>query len=184
MPPASWRQTAGRANATSAILTLLYGCGLRISEALGLRRGRGAIGRDAGGHRQRQQATARPGLAGSARSGRRLSRRLPLCADGRTGRSLSAPEAGRSTRASCSGRWRRSAGISASPRPRPRMPCGTALRPIFSAPAAICARSRNCWVTPVCRRRSAIPAVETERLLAIYDAAHPRAQLARGDQTR
>ena len=27
-------------------------------------------------------------------------------------------------------------------------------------------------------------AVETERLLAIYDAAHPRARLARGDQTR
>src|SRR5580700_633531 len=37
------------------------------------------------------------------------------------------------------------------------MGCGTVLPRTCSAAVAICGQSRNCWGTPACRRRSAIP---------------------------
>ena len=40
---------------------------------------------------------------------------------------------------------------------RPHTRCGIPSRRTYLPTAAICARSRTCWVMPACRRRSAIP---------------------------
>ena len=190
MPPAAVDAVGGLATdgwqgkRDIAILTLALW--LRSAPVRGARpqARRGAAERDAGDHRQRQQAAAAAGPAGGARSGRRLPRRLPPCAGGGRAALCRRPRraAQPAPRAAPDGSGARR--ISAFPKPRPRMPCGTALRRIFSAPAAICARSRNCWATPACRRRSATPRSRPSASSPIYDAAHPRARLARGDQTR
>ena len=142
--------------------------------------GRGAAGRDAGDHRQGRQTAPGPGFAGRARSGCRLPRRLPVHADQGRPALCRRPRRAAQPAASCSGKWRRCAAFSGSRKPRPRTPCGTALRPIFSAPAAICAQFRNCWVTPACRRPSAIlrsrPSVSSPSTTPRIPASRPAAE--------
>ena len=63
----------------AAVLALLYGSGLRISEALGLKRQDfGTAPRRHHRHRQRPQAAHGAGAAAGAETGRRLCRALPL----------------------------------------------------------------------------------------------------------
>src|SRR5262249_51500971 len=63
-----------------AVLALLYGCGLRLSEALGLTRSEARPGQLLAITRQGRQAAPAGGLAGGAAGGCRLSRRLPSSA--------------------------------------------------------------------------------------------------------
>ena len=62
----------------AAVLGLLYGAGLRISEALGLKRGNVGSGRRHHRDRQRPQAAHGPGAAAGAEAHCRLRRALPL----------------------------------------------------------------------------------------------------------
>ena len=64
----------------TALLTLLYGCGLRLGEALSLTRADVKAARGGPPHRHRQGAQAARGAGAGDRGGRprRLSRRLPL----------------------------------------------------------------------------------------------------------
>ena len=142
----------------AAVLALLYGSGLRISEALGLKRKDVAKAPDVitvtgKGNKQRMV----PVLPQVLPADRRLSRALPL----RSGRRRSAVRrrpwrpavaAHRATRhgAPCAAR-------SACPTPRRRTRCGTPSPRISWRAAAICAPSRNCSVTPRCRPRRSIP---------------------------
>ncbi len=140
-----------------AVLTLLYGCGLRIAEAIGLNR------RDAPeaetmvitGKGDKQRLVPVLPIVRQAIGG--LSRGLP--APARPGRSAVRRRARRagSTRAR-SRRWSRScAACSVCPSRRPRTRCATPSPPTCSPAAATCARSRSCSATPACRPPSATP---------------------------
>jgi len=165
-----------------AILTLLYGCGLRLSEALGLRRGEAPLNEmlvvTGKGSKQRllpvlpavreavadylaacPHAPADGPLFVGARGGPlnpRLVQRQMEAVRGYLGLPESAtPHALRHSFATH------------------LLGAGGDLRAIqeLLGHASLSTTQRY-------------TAVETERLLAIYDAAHPRARLARGDQTR
>ena len=80
----------------AAVLTLLYGCGLRISEALDSDAGRCARRRDgAAHHRQGQQDPARAADAGRCRSGRKYRAALPLSSRRGDARCFAAPRGGK-----------------------------------------------------------------------------------------
>ena len=159
----------------AAVLALLYGSGLRISEALGLKRkafparGRGDVITVTGkGNKTRMV----PVLAQVADLIAEYAALCPyeLPADGPL--FVGAKEA-RSRRASSSSPWRGCAARSACRRPRRRMRCAFLRHPSLGArrrPRA----SRSCSATPRCRRRRST-AVDTERLLEAYRNAHPRA---------
>ena len=143
----------------AAVLTLLYGCGLRISEALGLTPADLAGERDA-----RLRVTGKGGktrlvpVLPRAPGGRGIPAALPLPSRsegplfrGARGGPLQAGDrAARDAQAALA--------RSTCPRRRRRMPCATPSPPICSAAAAICAPSRNCSAMPACRRRRSIPA--------------------------
>ena len=161
----------------AAVLALLYGSGLRISEALGLKRkdfsapGRAdAITVTGKGNKRRMV----PVLAQVADL---VAEYVALCPYGRppTGRCSSAPRAARCRRASCSSPWRGCAARSGCRTARPRTRCGIRSPPICWRAAAICARSRSCSATPRCRPRRSIRRSIRERLLEVYRSAHPRA---------
>ena len=144
----------------AAVLALLYGSGLRISEALGLKRkevpapGKGdAITVTGKGNKQRMV----PVLPQVLGADRRLREALSLRSAGRRRRCSSARAAARCRRASCSWRWRGCAARSACRRPRRRMRCGIRSRRICWHAAATCARSRSCSATPRSRPRRSIP---------------------------
>jgi site-specific recombinase XerC len=130
----------------AAVLTLLYGSGLRISEALGLKRGDVDGARDAitvmgKGRKQRMVPVLAQALT--------ISRQI--------GRCLSAPRAGRCRRVWFSSRWRGCAARSACRRRRRRMRCGIPSPRIFWRAAAICAPSRSFSATRRCPRRRSTP---------------------------
>jgi integrase/recombinase XerC len=157
-----------------AVLTLLWGCGLRISEGLSLSR-RDAPLADSlritgkGGKtrivpvldivRQRIDAylAALPFALGPDDALFRARRGGPL-----------SPRHVQATMQTLRGR------LGLSDRATPH-----ALRHSFAthlwAPAPTCDRSRTCWATPRCRRPSATTQVDAAGLLAAYGKAHPRA---------
>ena len=144
----------------AAVLALLYGSGLRISEALGLTRrrcaapGKGdAITVTGKGNKTRMVPVLPQVLAARSPT---MSRSAPtICRP--TGRCSSAPRAARCRRASSSSPWSGCAARSACPTPRRRMRCAIPSRRICWRAAATCARSRNCSATPRSRPRRSIP---------------------------
>ena len=140
----------------AAVLALLYGSGLRISEALGLKRtdfgARDTITVTGKGRKQRMVPVL-------PQVGKLVADYVALCPYDLPDRARcsSAPRAGRLRPASFSSPWRGCAARSALPRRRRRMRCGTPSPRTFSRAAAICARSRNCSATPRCRRRRSTP---------------------------
>ena len=141
----------------TAVLMLLYGCGLRISEALGLTRADAPTGSV-----EPSASSAKAGASGSCRCcrraarGRSLCRDLPLRAWRRPSRSSAARAAGRFRRASSSSRRSGCEARSGSKRASRRMRSAIPSRRTSSAAAAICGRSRSCSATPACRRRRSI----------------------------
>jgi integrase/recombinase XerC len=122
----------------AAVLTLLYGCGLRISEALGLKGMELSSSRDGV-----LRITGKGGRQGWCRCCRSPCRRSPnIAASVRTtsirkGCSFAARAAGRSIRRSSSARWRNCARRSTFRTRRRRTRCATPSPPICSAAAAI-----------------------------------------------
>ena len=151
LAPGGWQ---GKRDA--AVLSLLYGCGLRVSEALGLSARRGAGGRHADDHRQGRQAAPAAGPAGGARGDRRLSRGLPHPLD-RAGPLFVGARGGRLGPRHVQRQMAALRGVLGLPETATRMRCGTVSRPISWPAAAICGQSRNCSAMPACRRRSATP---------------------------
>ena len=161
----------------AAVLTLLYGSGLRISEALGLAGGDVATLRDA--------VLRVTGKGGKTRLVPVLPVALEAVAEYRAlcPYHLEPEEPAvprrprRAAQPAIVQREMREAALARStcPTRRRRMRCATPSPPICSAAAATCAPSRNCSATPACRRRRSIPASTPTRLLEIYASAHPRA---------
>lgn len=145
----------------AALLTLLYGAGLRIGEALGL--DRRALADDAAatsslivtgkGRRQRMV----PVLPVVARALAAYIKPAPLHSlqDRPCSAALAASVCSKASFRRgcviCAERW-------ACLRRQRLTPCGTASLPICSATAPTYARSRSCSVTPACPRPRAIPA--------------------------
>ena len=153
------RSRNGSSARDTAVLALLYGSGLRISEALSLAaQGRAdQRPRHAARHGQGRQDAGGAGAADRARGGRALSRALPDASSAPTIRCSSARAASSSARASSSSGSRGRAPRSGCRRRRRRMRSATPSPRICSAPAPICARSRSCSATRASRPRKAIP---------------------------
>ena len=142
----------------TALFVLLYGCGLRIAEALALNvRDAPLPGSDAHAARGRQgqQGADRAGAAGGARGYRRVAG-AASGSGSRTARCSSGLAAGGWIRPWRSGRCGCSGGCTGCRSMRRRMRCGIRSRRICWRAGLICARSRICWGTPACRPRSAI----------------------------
>ena len=141
----------------AAVLGLLYGCGLRISEALGLKRadfgGRDVLTVMGKGRKERMVPLIPPGT----KAGRRLYRAVPVRSAGtrpavRRRQRRPAVAAPHSARHGAAARRARPAGNGDAARAAPF------LRHASAWPAAAtCARSRNCSATLRCRRRRSIP---------------------------
>ena len=134
---------------------LLYGCGLRISEALGLKRGDAPIGatdaiRVVGKGGRERIVPVLPAVRRAVESLYRARARSRLS---RTSRSFAARAAGRSRRGSCSSRSRGCAARSGLRRASRRMRSAIPSPRISSAAAATSAQSRSFSATPACRRR-------------------------------
>ena len=174
----------------AAVLTLLYGSGLRISEALGLAAADLAGERDAVIRVTGKGGKTRLGAGAADRPQGR--RRIPAAL----------PVPSRSARPAVSRRARRAAAAgdhpardaqaarrrSICPIRRRRMRCAIPSPRICSAAAAICAPSRNCSAMPACRRRRSIPAStptgcskSTSGRIRAPDTVQPRDNLARAD---
>jgi integrase/recombinase XerC len=139
----------------AAVLSLLYGAGLRISEALGLQRrdapvqGIDMVTVTGKGGKMRSV----PVIPAIQRAVGSICNSAPMRSRPK-GRFSSARAAGRSRPASFSLPWKSCAVRWACPTaPRP-MPCATPSRRISSPKAATCAASRSSWAMPRSRRRS------------------------------
>ncbi len=142
----------------AAVLGLLYGCGLRIGEALGLRRGDAPVGgRDAvtvlGKGGKLRQAPVIPQVSALVQAYLdqcpwRLPAEGPLFVGAR---------GGRCRRASSSSPWSACAARSACRTARRRTRCGIPSPRICWGAAATCAASRSCSATPRWRRRRSTP---------------------------
>ena len=161
----------------TAVLALLYGSGLRISEALSLQpQGRAdQRPRHAARDGQGQQDAGGAGAADRARGGRALSRALSAASSARRSavrrrarQAALAPHHPAQDRAARAPR-------SACRRRRRRMRCAIPSPRICLAPAPICARSRSCSATPACRPRRAIPRSTARICSRPTTSAHPRA---------
>jgi len=166
-----------------AILTLLYGCGLRLSEALGLRRGEAPLSEmlvvTGKGSKQRLLPVlpvVREAVADYlAACPHALAADGPLFVGARGG-PLNPRLVQRQMQA-----VRGYLGLPESSTPHAlRHSFATHLLGAGGDLRAIQELLGHASLSTTQR----YTAVETERLLAIYDAAHPRARLARGDQTR
>jgi site-specific recombinase XerC len=129
----------------AAVLALLYGAGLRISEALGIKRQDAPVGDI--------DAVTVMGKGGKVRSVPVIPPVRRAVEDYIAGRFSSAPKAGRSRRASSSSRWRDCAAPSGCPIRRLPMPCVIRLRRTFWSGAESCAPFRSCSATPRSRPR-------------------------------
>ena len=165
-----------------AILTLLYGCGLRLSEALGLSRGEAPLSEmlvvTGKGRKQRLLPVlpaVRAAVADSlAACPHALARDGPLFVGARGG-PLNPRIVQRQMEA-----VRGHLGLPESATPHAlRHSFATHLLGAGGDLRAIQELLGHASLSTTQRYTS----VETERLLAIYDAAHPRARLARDDQT-
>jgi hypothetical protein len=137
-----------------AVLTLLWGCGLRISEGLSL---------------TRRDAPLADSLRITGKGGK--TRIVPVLdivreridaylaalpfALGPTIRCSAPSAAGRCRRATSRPRCRTCAAAWACRTAPRRTPCATRSPPTCWGPARTCARSRTCWATPRCRPPSA-----------------------------
>ena len=161
----------------AAVLALLYGSGLRISEALSLKRKESpesdAITVTGKGNKTRMV----PVLPQVDESIAGYLAALPASICQATARCSSVRAAGRCRPALCNWRWRGYAARSACPIRRRRMHCGTRLLRICWRAAAICARFRNCSATPRCRprrfTRRSIPSVYWKFIRAPIRARNP-----------
>ena len=137
----------------AAVLLLLYGCGLRISEALAIKGSdlplTDVLRVTGKGNKTRlcpPCATRWRAMAISARS--ILNPTNPFSAPCAAARLARAP----------SRRWRPSSvRVSACPPVPPRTRCGTALPPTSWPGAGISAPSRSCSAMPACRQRRSMP---------------------------
>ena len=159
-----------------AVLALLYGAGLRISEALGLARQDAPITADAVTVTGKGQKVRTVPVIAAVRAA--IEDYLRLCP-------YHAAAAGAAVRR-CQGRsavaaYHPARGGGAARRPRPaRHRDAACVAPLASPPtcspaAASCAPSRSCSATSRSRPRSCIRRSTRRALLQAYDAAHPRA---------
>jgi len=139
-----------------ALLTLLYGCGLRISEALGLNVGERPKGDHliitGKGGKQRMVPVLTPvrtAIDDYLASAPIIWRRTIRCSSARAG--------GGCTPASCRSRSNACASPWGWPRPPHPTPCATVSPRTFCRRAGICAAFRNCSATPRSQPRNAIP---------------------------
>ena len=165
-----------------AILTLLYGCGLRLSEALGLSRGEAPLSEMlvvTGKGRKQRLLPVLPAVRAAvadylAACPHALARDGPLFVGARGG-PLNPRIVQRQMEA-----VRAHLGLPESATPHAlRHSVATHLLGAGGDLRAIQELLGHASLSTTQRYTS----VETERLLAIYDAAHPRARLARDDQT-
>jgi integrase/recombinase XerC len=145
---------------SSAVLTLLYGCGLRISEALSLtandlpRDGEALRITGKGG-----KTRIVPLLPVARAANRRIPQALPLFAGSRSAAVPRRPRRAAAAGDRAEGDAAPALERSTCPIPPPRMRSGTPSPPIFSPAAAISGPSRNCSVTPACRPPRSTPAL-------------------------
>ena len=162
----------------AAVLALLYGSGLRISEALGLKAGDipapGAgdfitvIGK---GNKPRMVPVLAPVL--HARSPN-MSRSAPM-ASRRTSRCSSAPKADRCRRASFSSPWSGCAARLICRRLRRPTRCGIPSPPICWRRGGDLRAIQELLGHASLSTTQIYTAIDTERLLEVYRSAHPRA---------
>ena len=136
----------------AAVLGLLYGCGLRIAESLGLRRadfGAADTLTVMGKGRKQRMVPLLPQVA------KLVADYVALCPYdlAEDGPLFVGAKGGPLSPRLFSWPWRGCAACSDWPRPRRRMRCGIPSPPICWPAAAICVRSRNCSATPRCRPR-------------------------------
>ena len=142
----------------AAVLALLYGSGLRISEALGLKRtdmpapGKGDVIKVIGKGNKQRMVPVLPQVS------QLVADYVALCPydlpdDGPL---FVGARGGPLSPRICSLSWSGCAARLACPTPRRRMRCGIRSRRISWRAAATCARSRNCSATPRCRPRRSI----------------------------
>jgi integrase/recombinase XerC len=161
----------------AAVLALLYGSGLRISEALGLSRGdvpepgKGDVITVTGkGNKRRMVPVLRRVLELIADYVKPVPTSFPS-----TARCSSAPKAARSRLASCSLPWRACAVRSACPTPPPRTRYAILL-PRISLPRGGDLRAIQELLGHASLSTTQIyTAVDAERLLEVYRNTHPRA---------
>ena len=158
-------ERAGKAKRDTALLALIYGCGLRLSEALGLSRAEAPTGEMltiTGKGGKTRQLPVLPAVREA------IADYLAACpyALGAEILFLSAPAADRFTRVWYSSRWRRCAGIWACPPPRRRTRCATASRRICWAAGGDLRAIQELLGHASLSTTQRYTSVETERLLA------------------
>jgi site-specific recombinase XerD len=160
-----------------AVLMLLYGCGLRISEAVGLKRADMPTGeretiRVTGKGGRERVVPVLPVVQAAVESYFRLAR--STCR--RRSRCSAAPAAALCRLESSSLRSPGSAAPWDWRKPPRRTHSGIPLPRTSWEPAAISAPSRSCWGMPASRRHRSTPMSMSPRLLEVYRSAHPRAR--------
>ena len=162
----------------AAVLALLYGSGLRIAEALGLKRKDVPRPAQATPSPSPARATRRAWCRCCRRSRKLIADYVALCPLRPAGRR---PAVRRRPRRAAVAAHRAAGDGAAARRARParharrRMRCAIPSPRICWRAAATCARSRNCSATPRCRPRRSIPRSIPSGCSRSIRSAHPRA---------